>query len=51
MIVAGVAFITGLASIAALMAILQRMSFLPFVLYRFALGIALILMSPAIGLF
>ena len=51
MIVAGVAFITGLASIAALMAILQRMSFLPFVLYRFALGIALILMSPTIGLF
>ena len=50
MIVAGVAFITGLASIAALMAILRRMSFLPFVLYRFALGLALILVSPTIGL-
>ncbi|MEQ8299131.1 MAG: undecaprenyl-diphosphate phosphatase [Hyphomonas sp.] len=51
MIVAGVAFITGLASIAALMAILRRMSFLPFVIYRFALGIALILTTPALGLF
>ena len=50
MIVATVAFITGLASIAALMAILQRMSFLPFVLYRFVLGIALILTTPMIGL-
>lgn len=50
MIVAAVAFITGLASIAALMAILQRMSFLPFVLYRFVLGIALILTTPMIGL-
>ena len=50
MIVAGVAFLTGLASIAALMAILRRMSFLPFVLYRFALGVALILTTPAIGL-
>ncbi len=50
MIVAAVAFVTGLASIAALMALLRRMSFLPFVLYRFALGIALILTTPAIGL-
>lgn len=50
MIVAAVAFITGLASIAALMAILQRVSFLPFVLYRFVLGIALILTTPMIGL-
>ena len=50
MIVAAVAFITGLASIAALMAILQRMSFLPFVLYRFVLGIALLLTTPMIGL-
>lgn len=50
MIVASVAFITGLASIAALMAILRRVSFLPFVLYRFVLGIALILTTPMIGL-
>ncbi|KCZ91708.1 undecaprenyl-diphosphate phosphatase [Hyphomonas johnsonii] len=50
MIVAGVAFLTGLASIAALMAILRRISFLPFVLYRFALGIALLLTTPMVGL-
>lgn len=51
MIVAGVAFITGLASIWFLMAILQRMSFLPFVLYRFVLGALLLLGSPLVGLF
>lgn len=50
MIVAAVAFITGLASIWGLMELLKRMSFLPFVLYRFLLGGALILTSPAIGL-
>ncbi|MCL4148375.1 UNVERIFIED_CONTAM: hypothetical protein GTU68_049518 [Idotea baltica] len=50
LIVAGVAFVTGWASIAALMAVLKRMSFLPFVLYRFALGGILLLSSPTIGL-
>ncbi len=50
LVVAGISFITGLASIWALMALLARMSFLPFVLYRFALGALLLLASPAIGL-
>ncbi|HCE25356.1 MAG TPA: UDP-diphosphatase, partial [Hyphomonas sp.] len=43
LIVASIAFITGLASIWFLMSLLSRMSFLPFVLYRFALGAVLIL--------
>ncbi|KCZ54147.1 hypothetical protein HY29_15505 [Hyphomonas beringensis] len=51
LIVTGISFITGLASIWALMAILKRMSFLPFVLYRFALGAVLLLGSPLVGLF
>ena len=51
LIVAGIAFITGLASIWFLMSLLSRMSFLPFVLYRFALGAVLILGSPLVGLF
>ncbi len=51
LIVAGIAFVTGLASIWFLMSLLSRMSFLPFVLYRFALGAVLILGSPLIGLF
>ena len=50
LIVAGIAFITGLASIWFLMSLLSRMSFLPFVLYRFALGAVLILGSPLVGL-
>jgi undecaprenyl-diphosphatase len=50
LVVAGIAFITGLASIWGLMALLRRMSFLPFVLYRFLLGALLILGSPLIGL-
>jgi undecaprenyl-diphosphatase len=49
LIVAGIAFITGLASIWFLMSLLSRMSFLPFVLYRFALGAVLILGSPLVG--
>lgn len=49
--VAGISFVTGLASIWFLMALLSRMSFLPFVIYRFALGGILLLGSPAIGLF
>ncbi|KJS24174.1 MAG: UDP-diphosphatase [Hyphomonadaceae bacterium BRH_c29] len=50
MVVAAIAFITGLASIWGLMALLRRMSFLPFVLYRFLLGAVLLLGSPLIGL-
>tara|TARA_R100000655_G_scaffold111_6_gene513 strand:- start:1407 stop:2258 length:852 start_codon:yes stop_codon:yes gene_type:complete len=50
LIVASIAFITGLASIWFLMSLLSRMSFLPFVLYRFALGAVLILGSPLVGL-
>nr|WP_321439510.1 undecaprenyl-diphosphate phosphatase [uncultured Hyphomonas sp.] len=51
LVVAGIAFVTGLASIWGLMALLRRMSFLPFVLYRFLLGALLILGSPLVGLF
>lgn len=51
LVVAGIAFVTGLASIWGLMALLRRMSFLPFVLYRFMLGALLLLGSPLIGLF
>lgn len=46
LIVATFSFITGFLSIWGLMALLKRMSFLPFVLYRFALGAALLLISP-----
>ncbi len=46
LIVALLAFVSGYASIGILMALIQRMSFLPFVLYRFALGLALLATSP-----
>ncbi|MEO0884283.1 MAG: undecaprenyl-diphosphate phosphatase [Pseudomonadota bacterium] len=46
LIVAALSFVAGYASIAVLMALLQRMSFLPFVIYRLALGAALLLASP-----
>ena len=46
LIVAGFAFVSGILSIWALMALLRRMSFLPFVLYRLALGAVLLLASP-----
>lgn len=46
MIVAAVAFITGLSSIWGLMALLKRMSFLPFVIYRVLLGGLLFAMMP-----
>lgn len=48
LIVAALAFISGYASIGLLMALVRKMSFLPFVLYRFALGIALIVTSPIV---
>ncbi len=50
LIVAGVAFVSGYASIAGLMALLKRMSFLPFVIYRFALAGAILLATPAASL-
>jgi undecaprenyl-diphosphatase len=51
LLVAGVAFVSGYLSIGLLMAVVRRMSFLPFVLYRFALGIVLILATPLVGVF
>lgn len=51
LVVAGIAFVSGLASIWALMAVLRRMSFLPFVIYRLVLGVALIVGGPMFGLF
>lgn len=50
LIVAAVAFISGLASIWGLMAVLRRISFLPFVIYRLALGGMLIIGGPGLGL-
>jgi undecaprenyl-diphosphatase len=49
-IVAALAFVSGLASIHALMTLLKRMSFLPFVIYRILLGIGLIAAAPVLGL-
>lgn len=46
LIVAGFSFLAGIASIAGLMALLRRMSFLPFVIYRLLLGAALLLFVP-----
>ncbi|MEZ5953878.1 MAG: undecaprenyl-diphosphate phosphatase [Hyphomonas sp.] len=51
LIVAVISFITGLASIWFMMELLKRMSFLPFVLYRFILGAVLLLSSPLVGWF
>lgn len=45
-IVAVLSFLSGWLSIAVLMELLKRMSFLPFVLYRIALAIVLVLASP-----
>ncbi|MEL6473798.1 MAG: undecaprenyl-diphosphate phosphatase [Pseudomonadota bacterium] len=47
LIVAAFAFLSGIASIAALMALLKRISFLPFVIYRLALGAVLIATAPS----
>lgn len=46
LIVAGLSFAAAFVSIWALMALLTRMSFLPFVIYRIILGIALIALMP-----
>ena len=46
LIVAALSAISGYASIAVLMKLLERMSFLPFVIYRLLLGGILLLASP-----
>lgn len=51
LVVAGLSFVSGFASIWALMALLKRMSFLPFVIYRVLLGVGLIVAGPWLGLF
>lgn len=50
MVVAAFAFLSGIASIHALMTLLKRMTFLPFVIYRLILGVGLILAAPVLGL-
>lgn len=50
LIVALIAFLSGIASIHALMTLLKRMSFLPFVIYRLILGIGLLIAAPIMGL-
>ncbi|MEO0548663.1 MAG: undecaprenyl-diphosphate phosphatase [Pseudomonadota bacterium] len=50
LIVAGLSFISGFLSIWALMELLKRISFLPFVIYRFLLGIGLLVAAPIMGL-
>jgi undecaprenyl-diphosphatase len=49
LVVAAFSFVSGYASIGLLMAVVRRMSFLPFVIYRIALGILLLLTSPMVG--
>lgn len=52
LIVAGLSFVSGYISIWGLMALLERMSFLPFVIYRLLLGAAILVTSPTvIGVF
>jgi len=46
LIVAGLSAVSGYASIAILMKLLERISFLPFVIYRLLLGGVLLLASP-----
>ena len=46
LVVAATAFVSGIASIWVLMSMLKRMSFLPFVIYRLALGVLLLAASP-----
>ena len=50
LIVAGLSFVSGFASIWALMTLLKRISFLPFVIYRVILGIGLLVAAPILGL-
>lgn len=46
LIVAALSFLSGIVSIWALMKLLEKMSFLPFVIYRIFLAIVLVLASP-----
>lgn len=48
--VAGLSFVSGFLSIWALMTLLQKISFLPFVVYRVLLGIGLLAGAPMLGL-
>ncbi len=50
LIVAGLSFVSGFASIAILMELLKRISFLPFVIYRLLLGATLLIGAPMLGL-
>jgi undecaprenyl-diphosphatase len=50
MIAAGVSFLASLGAIAFLMALVRRMSFLPFAIYRIALGIFLLMMARGLVL-
>ncbi|MFN3313531.1 MAG: undecaprenyl-diphosphate phosphatase [Hyphomonas sp.] len=49
LVVAAFSFVSGYASIGVLMIVVKRMSFLPFVLYRMALGALLFLTSPLVA--
>jgi undecaprenyl-diphosphatase len=49
LIVAAFSFVSGYASIGLLMTVVRRMSFLPFVIYRMALGVLLLLTSPLVA--
>ncbi len=42
------AFVSGYASIAIMLTLLKRVGFLPFVIYRIALGLILLLMTPSL---
>lgn len=50
LIVAALSFVSGFASIWTLMALLKRISFLPFVIYRVLLGFGLLIAGPWLGL-
>lgn len=49
LIVAVLSFVSGYISIWGLMALLERMSFLPFVIYRVLMGFAILAMSPVMA--
>ncbi|MGB3625360.1 MAG: undecaprenyl-diphosphate phosphatase [Henriciella sp.] len=49
LIVAGLSFVTAYFSIWGLMALLNKMSFLPFVIYRILLGVAILAMIPMLS--
>lgn len=51
LIVAGLSFVSGYLSIWGLMSLLERMSFLPFVVYRLVLGAILLATSPVVASF